>query len=75
MNFDKLMTTMKEKDEVTKERDDMTKEKDNLKKDEDLKIQAKMQAKLKQSLEETDLKLLDVKINAIKQISTQEKVD
>ena len=34
-----------------------------------------MKAKLKQSLEETDFKLLDTKINAIKDKSSQEKVD
>ena len=34
-----------------------------------------MQAKLKQSLEETDLKLLDARINAIKDKSSQEKVE
>ena len=54
MNFDKLMKTMKHKDEVTKERDDMTFERNQ-----------KMQAQLKQSLEEKDLKLLDALIDAV----------
>ena len=64
MNVDKLMTTMKEKDEVAKERDD-------LKKDSGLK----MQAELKQSLEERDLKVLDALTDAIKDKGSKEKID
>ena len=67
MNFDKLMITMKKKDDMTKKRDDMTRERDNLKKEKDLE----MQAKLKLSLEERDLQLLDVLTDSVKEKSSQ----
>ena len=48
----------------------LTKERDDLKKERDIQ----MQAQLKKSLEERDLKLLDALINAIKDKGNQEKI-
>ena len=67
MNFETLMITMKEKDEVTKERDELTKERDDMIKKKELE----MQEKIKLSLEERDFKLFDVMIDSIKEKSSQ----
>jgi len=64
MNVDKLMTTMKDREEVAKDRDDLIKDSG-----------LRMQAELKQSLEERDLKLLDALTDAIKDKGSKEKID
>ena len=51
MNFDKLMTTMRQKDLVTKEKDDLIKEKE---------------AQIMKSLEERDHELFDALTDAIR---------